>query len=183
MQRLVTVITPTTRDREEFNKRIAQIIHSQTYQNIEHLWDYSGLSVGAKRNNLCEQAKGEIILHADSDDWYQNDWVAKSVAHLLVNNCDITGLQDAYFMRGDERWKYTYKMQRPWVMGATMCYTKAWWERNRYRNINAGEDTHIQWDNKSIIVPHTYIDGFMSSIHPGNTCPRSLKDKEWSRIS
>lgn len=28
------------------------------------------LSVGAKRNALCREARGEIIVHWDDDDWY-----------------------------------------------------------------------------------------------------------------
>lgn len=183
MHPLVTIITPTTRDRGFFNKRIAQIAHSQTYPNIEHLWNYDNLPIGTKRNNIIQQAKGDIILHMDSDDWYQNDWVARSVNALIHGECDITGLQNGYFYRGDEKWLYTYCGNRSaFVLGATMCYWRSYALSHKFRNISTGEDSHFLFDNTPIIKPHTYIDGFGASIHGGNTCSNISNSPSWQRV-
>lgn len=180
---LVSIITPTTRDREQYNKKIAQIVHGQTYQNFEHLWDYGEGTIGAKRNRLCEQAKGAIILHMDSDDTYANDWVAKSVEFILNNKCDVTGLQDGYFSNGKSKWLYRCQIGRPYVLGATMCYWKAFWERFKFLDVKIGEDTHWILDNKCLVSPHKYIDGFVASIHEGNTCTRTMSDPAWKLVS
>lgn len=39
------------------------------------------MSVGAKRNRLIEQARGEWICHFDDDDYYADDYVAQMLAH------------------------------------------------------------------------------------------------------
>src|SRR5215204_4099526 len=41
-------------------------------------------SVGAKRNIACEQARGDIILHWDDDDWHAPHRVRYQVEALLA---------------------------------------------------------------------------------------------------
>lgn len=165
---LVTVITPTTHDRDAMNKRIRRIIAAQDYPYVEHIFAYGTGSIGLKRNLLCAQAKGEIILHADSDDYYATDWISKSIEALGDN--DLTGINRAFFYRPHTHlWEYNNQRNQRYVIGASMCYRKSMWERNKFReDIRQGEDAYF-CQNSGHIMPHDYHDGFCAILHGSNT--------------
>lgn len=173
---LVTVITPTTLDREQFNESIIQQFNAQDYPNKEHLFSTSDLTIGDKRNMLCSLAKGRIIIHMDSDDIYAPDWITKSVNALINSGAQLTGLSTAKFTDGTNNWQYIYKSPQPYILGATMCYYKSMWEQNKFKDINVGEDAMF-CANAGLILPHDYIDGFTATIHPGNTAKKSLSNR------
>lgn len=130
-------------------------------------------NIGAKRNAAVEATDAEIIVHWDDDDNYSPDWITKSVAHLLRTNAHLTGLASAKFTDGANTWQYIYNSGQPYVMGATMCYLRSMWERNKFPDKNVGEDNAF-CTNAGIISPHYYIDSFMATIHPNNTAKKSL---------
>jgi cellulose synthase/poly-beta-1,6-N-acetylglucosamine synthase-like glycosyltransferase len=175
---LVSVITPTTHDRAHFNERISRIFRAQDYQNKEILFDYGKGNVGAKRNKLCSLANGEIILNFDSDDWYAPDWISKSVAALLRFDCDMVGLSTAYFHSPtlNKTWQYVYPENEN-LHGATLCYRKSFWEKNNYLNMQVGEDS--QFVRKAKFMSHGYVDGFISTVHEGNTSPKNISGERW----
>jgi glycosyltransferase involved in cell wall biosynthesis len=90
---LVSCITPITESRRHFVPVIDSIISRQTYPHIEHIYLWGDGTIGDKRNKACEQAKGDIILHIDSDDMYSDDWVELQVSTLLSTCADICGLK------------------------------------------------------------------------------------------
>lgn len=165
---LVTVITPTTEDRAEMNERLKHMVLAQDYPNFEHYWmTGKEYSLGEKRNRLCQAAKGEIIIHADSDDLYAPDWISKSVEHLLKTGAGITGLSSAYFYKHPDLLDYTFRGSQAYALGATMCYHKHVWQRKPFKDINSGEDTLFLSGNK--VVPHYYKRSFLATLHGGNT--------------
>jgi O-antigen biosynthesis protein len=50
------------------------------------------MTIGAKRNAACEQARGEIIAHWDDDDWYAPDRLRYQVGPIAAGQADMTGL-------------------------------------------------------------------------------------------
>jgi glycosyltransferase involved in cell wall biosynthesis len=165
----VSIITPTTYSREYFNNLCAELGRKQDYKGqIEHLFDFSGDTIGNKRNALIERAKGDIIIHADSDDYYAPDWITKSVEFLLKSGREITGLDKAYFLHNNGKSQlYRYKGSQYYAIGATLCYLKTAWAKGKFKNTSNGEDTYFL-QGKSV-QPHTYIDGFCATVHGGNT--------------
>jgi glycosyltransferase involved in cell wall biosynthesis len=132
---------------------------------------FNGLkeSIGSKRNHLVNSAKGEIISHADSDDWYAPDYLRKAVAHLIATKSNIVGLSKAYFYRHPSNlWLYQAPGGMPYVIGSGMTYYKTVWEKKPFDNVNSGEDLNFQ-TNSGKIAPLDYIDGFMAMIHDKNT--------------
>lgn len=127
-------------------------------------------SIGWKRNRACELAEGKIILHQDSDDYYAPDWITRSFSHLVSSDADTTGLDKAYFCNQGIKQlrKYEYEGKQPYAVGATLCYYKRVWERNKFPGVSIGEDT-IFCANAGRIKPHKYINGFMAAIHGNNT--------------
>lgn len=179
---LVTVITPTTTDRTLFNRRIGEIFNSQDYPNKQHLFDFSSGTVGDKRNRLCRRAAGDIILHMDSDDIYAADWISKSVEALLSSDCSIVGLSTAKFhipAKG-KTWKYIYPPKEN-LIGATLCYHKSFWQSNMFRDIQEGEDNYFV--RGSDFKAHDYIDGFIATIHEGNTSKKNVSGERWVEVA
>ena len=60
------------------------------YQHVEHR-----LSIGTKRNWLNEQARGEIIVHFDDNDYYGKDYLA-TVGKVFNGSIDIAKLSGWY---------------------------------------------------------------------------------------
>ena len=184
---LVSVIIPTTADRQEFNANIEGLYSCQDYPNKELLLDYGPETIGEKRNNLCALAKGEIICHMDSDDLYKHDWISKSVDYLTKTGADVVGLS-AFEMYDTETgiyWRYAYTGdERPWLAGATMVYKRSHWERSPFPKVSSGEDAYFCYGRNGlvpIVAAHPYIAGFLSLLHKGNTSSK-LKCKRWKRL-
>lgn len=186
---LVSVICPTTHDRKSYNETILNNFIRQDYINKKLTFDYNSGTIGDKRNRLCEAAVGEVICHFDSDDIYSDDWISESVRSLLVSRADIVGLSQLNFYDQAKQagYQYTYNDPvRPWVAGATMCYLKSFWEKNRFVRWQTGEDQ--MFCNGAAggipkIYDHGYIEGFLASIHEGNTSRRQLYNPRYRRMS
>lgn len=175
----VTVITPTTHDRQHFNERCLSLFAAQDYQNIEHLFDYGTDSIGAKLNRICERATGSIIVRMDSDDIYAPDWVTRSVQALQA--CELTGLSTFNFHNytTGEIWQYRYPDNEN-MAGATLCFTKEFWQRGKFKDMSEGEDSEFIRGHK--FKPHDYVDGFIATIHAGNTSKKNTTGERWVRV-
>lgn len=195
-QPFITVIVPTTHERKHWNEQILNQYIAQDYHPKEILFDYNHGTIGEKRNRLCNISKGDIIFHFDSDDAYASDWITKSVADLIESKADIAGLSNVNFYDyiKDEAWGYDYykgqnkwHYEQAWVCGATMCYWKKFWERHPFKDVQVGEDGAFVTANSGEtirIASHDYVDGFLASIHPGNTSGRQLySNPRYTRLS
>ncbi len=181
----VTIIVPTTADREKENKNILEMICRQDYPNKEVLWDFEEGNVGQKRNRLCAKSTGQVIANFDSDDHYAKDWLSKSVKCLIENKADMVGLRNLYFYDDEKKegWLYDYPPTAfPWVAGATMVYWRHFWQSNPFPEIQVAEDVAFAYKTRNIWA-HDYIEGFVASIHPGNTSPRETWKSNYSRCS
>lgn len=166
---LVSVITPSMLSRRDLLDRCIDQVKEQDYPNVEHVIVHGDTTTGGKRNNCCEIAKGEIIIHFDDDDYYAPDWISRSVHALKENNADLVGLRKAYFYKPNSLLKlYERKAGQPYVLGATMCYKRSMWERNKFRDIKVAEDKYF-CAAAGEIYAHDYHTGFMATIHGDNT--------------
>ena len=159
--------------------RVDKIIQAQTYPDIEHIYLWGEGTIGDKRNRACQQAKGEIILHIDSDDLYSADWVEKQVNLLQDTGSDICGLSEIYFLSETEAWRYRWSNATPWVAGATLCYRKAFWETHPFRDIQVAEDYYFLDGAK--VVAGDYTDRFIATLHEDNTAPHR-KSTNWHKM-
>ncbi|MDH4320761.1 MAG: glycosyltransferase [Desulfobulbaceae bacterium] len=202
----VSCIMPTG-DRPEMVQRALALYRDQDYPDkelivvddgldkVDYLCGGEGIvylpmgrriSIGAKRNLACEQARGEIIVHLDDDDWYAGDWLTRQVEHLSATQAEVTGLAELLFydsVRG-EAWQYRYPAAgRLWVHGATLCYRKEFWRRSPFPDIDVGEDCSFLWrPGKPGIVAHDAIDGYLGHIHGANVSLKQTGDACWTKI-
>jgi len=141
------------------------------------------ISIGKARNIACKEAKGDIILHWDDDDWIA-DWRVKyQVDNLLLQRADICGLNKIIFyeIAPGRSWQYIYpEGERPWVSGNTLCYTKAFWSVNPFPEINVGEDVRFLWsERQKKIAALPDFTFYVALIHPGNSSPKHIMEKRW----
>lgn len=143
-------------------------------------------SVGAKRNLACEQARGRIIAHWDDDDWHAPHRLSYQVEALEREGAELCGISTLLFyeMRGGSGgrgWRYVYPTrQKAWLSGSSLCYTRAFWAGNRFREINVGEDARFVWNKPAARICALPDPGFhVGIIHKGNVSPKNTSGSFW----
>ena len=129
-------------------------------------------TIGMKRNYAIEKSCGEIIMHWDDDDWYAHDWMTRQLKVMENNQADIIGLNEILFFSPAQGkyWKYADKnTERPWLSGATMAYRRKFWDQHPFNDLQIGEDYDYIWNTGATIYAHDYYDGFVATLHNGNT--------------
>jgi glycosyltransferase involved in cell wall biosynthesis len=153
---------------------------------VRYLRMHPASRIGAKRNDACAAARGEIIVHWDDDDWSAPWRVSYQVQSLLDTDADICGLAHILFYDPNAgcAWEYLYPpVGRPWVHGATLAYRASFWRRNPFPDIHVGEDTRFVWSQQDPCVrPLERHDFFVGTIHGGNTSPKQTGDARWRSI-
>lgn len=138
----VSIICPS--NRPEQLPHLTEMYHRQDYKNKELIVITGDGTIGAKRNEACERAKGELIINFDDDDYYTSDYVSRCVSFMANSGANVSGLSTAYFYQKERQraWKYEYRGAQSYVIGSGMCYYRHVWERNKFKDVNMGEDTY-----------------------------------------
>lgn len=184
----VSIICPTIESRKHLRQRVEFMADYQTYPILELLFDKEPGTIGEKRNRLCDRAKGDVIIHMDDDDLYATYWIEVSVAELIKKESDMVGLSNACFTDIEDNyatWEYKYGISdKPFVLGATMVYWKETWRKHPFEHRNTGEDVKFQRARHEPIniVPHNFKEGFLATIHEGNTCKRIVECVDYTRL-
>jgi glycosyltransferase involved in cell wall biosynthesis len=144
-------------------------------------------TIGWKRNVACDQARAEIIVHWDDDDWMSPRRLSIQVSALMGSRADACGLACPLFYEpsSGRAWIYDYpRRARPWIAGGTLCYRRACWARRPFPNNSFGEDTHFVWVDPSPSLLALEDNRFFVGIfHPGNTDPKHVDQAPWRPIS
>jgi glycosyltransferase involved in cell wall biosynthesis len=138
-------------------------------------------TTGFKRNLACEQAKGEIIMHMDDDDWYAPDWITYSVNIFLNANSDLCGINQVQFYSPTLKKCWMTKnsnSKRPWLTGASLIYRKEFWQTHQFKDLRVGEDDDFIRNNNAKVSAHNYFEGFLSTLHPNNTSVKFFEDSK-----
>lgn len=205
MQPLVSCIMPTF-NRRAFAPRAIEYFLRQDYpdkelivvddgtnpiadlvpadERIRYIRLNERLTTGAKRNLGCQEARGEVILHWDDDDWAADWRISYQVENLLKERVDICGLDKVYYYdpAANRAWQYVYPAGgKPWVGGNTLCYHKSVWRENPFPNINV-EDTRFIWScvargKKILALPDSSF--FVAMIHDSNVSPKRTQDARY----
>ncbi len=153
MQPTVSIITPTY-NRRKFLPMLIEHIRAQTYPlermewlvyddgsdpiedvlaphkaalHIRYFRSETKLNIGAKRNKLHAEARGEILVVMDDDDYYMPERVAHAVQTLLGRKVQIVGStrNHMYFSDDGSVWE-TGPFNRNHATFGTMAFTKAY---------------------------------------------------------
>ncbi|HEX8149848.1 MAG TPA: glycosyltransferase [Pyrinomonadaceae bacterium] len=200
---LVTCVMPT-RDRRPFIAQALRCFGRQDYENLELLVVDDGesiadclpeggrvryvrperrLTLGAKRNFACEQARGEIVVHWDDDDWYPPWRVGAQVRALLDGRADVSGSSRVFYFRPSDGRAWEYRYFSPgavWVAGNTLAFRKSFWERNRFPDVQVGEDSlFLRGDPNCVIADLAEPSLCLGVVHAGNTSPKETDGMFW----
>jgi glycosyltransferase involved in cell wall biosynthesis len=200
----VTCIMPTA-DRRQFVPAAVQMFLAQHYAakellivddgtddiadlvpphpQIRYFRETRRRSIGAKRNFACQEARGEIIMHWDDDDWYAPWRVRYQVDMLESGRFNICGIDRVLFVNptSEKAWEYVYpRRSRPWVCGATFCYRKAFWRDHEFPDVNIGEDSRFVFsaskDEVRVLEENRF---FVGCIHAHNTSRKHTGGRRW----
>ncbi len=145
-------------------------------------------SVGWKRNRACAEARGEIVVHWDDDDWMA-PWRLEYQLAALLQHPDVAacGLSRVLFWEPATRraWEYHYPPHAPhWVAGGTLAYRRSAWRDRPFPDVRDGEDTRWIWalrPGRLLALPDS--DFFVGLVHPANTSPKRTKDRRWHPLA
>jgi glycosyltransferase involved in cell wall biosynthesis len=159
----------------------------KTLPAADNIWEIAMVdkeTIGAKRNLGASFSTAEIIVHMDDDDLYAPDWISRSVQALTSSGGNLTGLSTAYYkdVLNDALYLYTYpRTAQPYVLEATMCYYRKYWEQRPFKEISEGEG--IDFCAGAIVRPHMYVNGFTATLHGANTAShKQLCMKEFKLV-
>jgi predicted O-methyltransferase YrrM len=154
-----------------------------SHPRIRYLREEQRRTLGAKRNRLCEMARGKVIVHWDDDDWHAPDRLERQLAALQASGTDICGVDRVIFLAvdGSAAWDYAYGGAGPWVAGGSLCYRRDYWLRHPFPEIQMGEDT--QWilgaprERVHAMKDNTF---FVARVHAGNTSKKQTGSAWWT---
>ncbi|AKJ02882.1 Glycosyltransferase [Archangium gephyra] len=141
------------------------------------------MSLGAKRNLACREARGDIIVHWDDDDWSAAHRLRYQVPALLQARAAVCGVSRVFFHQPatGRSWQYVYPPgARPWMAGSSLCFTKDFWRGHPFPDINIGEDARFLWsDPNRPLVDLADNSFFVAMIHAVNTDPKRVEQRFW----
>lgn len=199
---LATCIMPT-HNRRAFVPRAVALFHAQDVDDIEllildggddpvrdlvpehprvrYLREPARMSLGARRNRLCQEARGEFIVHWDDDDWYPPHRVRVQVEAMRERGADACGSHTVYYHEPatDRAWRYAYRSGE-FVTGNTLAYRKAHWMRNLFADVQVGEDARfVRSVARGRLVDLADPSLCVATIHPGNVSPKRPGGAAW----
>jgi cephalosporin hydroxylase len=198
-QPLVTAIMPTA-DRRRFVPHAIRHFQKQDYPNRELIIVDDGADpvgdlvpddprirylrlpdrrkVGWKRNYACREARGDVIVHWDDDDWMASHRIRYQVERLLAERAALAGLSSILYHQpaSGQAWQFVYTGQsRRWFGGNTFCYRKAFWAKNPFPEIDVGEDARFVWNDRGSPMVALEDDSFfVGIIHGSNVSPKRV---------
>jgi glycosyltransferase involved in cell wall biosynthesis len=104
-------------------------------------------SIGAKRNAACAEARGEVLVQWDDDDWYGPERLTRQVAPLLAEVAGVSALDTRWVLGLPEAefWTISGALHKRMfvgnVAGGTLAFTRAVWLAGvRYPDSSLAED-------------------------------------------
>jgi glycosyltransferase involved in cell wall biosynthesis len=141
-------------------------------------------NIGAKRNLACERARGELIVHWDDDDWYPPSRVRVQIEALRQRGGDVCGSSVVYYLDREQQRAYCYRYSGSpvaWVAGNTLAYRREAWARNRFADIQVGEDSQFVWRLPAERVIDLRDPSLcVGSVHASNVSPKETRGPFWS---
>ena len=173
----ISVITPTY-NRRKFIPYIIECYKSQTYPkdkmewiiyddgsdpvkdifdnqlstipNLRYIYESEKQNIGVKRNRLNKEAKGDIIIAMDDDDYYPPERVSHVVNLLRANTrVELAGASEIYMFYSDI--KKIYKMG-PYNQNHATNGTMAW--KRTY------SDSHLYDETVTHAEEHSFLEDY-----------------------
>ena len=192
----ISVVTPV-RGREKFIPQLLECVNSQTIKAELVIVDnsrtpqtfpeyvksiYVGhrqFPTGVLRNFCAEQATGDIIVHFDSDDYYDPKYLQESLDFLVASGKQVAGCHSILFWdcRKQTAHRFIYQRDRAYACGASMIYFRDWWKDHKFSEKSIGEDTalcDVAREENQLASRSTDLIVARRNHSYGNTCKHGL---------
>jgi len=197
MQPLVSLLTPT-RNRRTFIPFLIESIKKQTYPKDRIEWviaddgedDLSDLvsgipmvrhfrfkdkvSIGSKRNFLAREARGDILIHIDDDDYYPPSRVSHAVHRLVIANKLLAGANQLLMLN-----IFNSEISRlgPYGLrhacGATLAYRKEYFQKHKFdKSDYKGEEAAFTNNFTNDMIQLDTLSTIICISHNTNTVPK-----------
>jgi glycosyltransferase involved in cell wall biosynthesis len=154
-------------------------------------------TIGAKRNLLCNLAKGEIIVHWDDDDWYSPFRLSVQLQPILAGEADITAFSDClyYDTATQQFWRCDACIFRRMFVGnvhsGTLAYRRSLFERGiKYPDMSSAEDARFLYQchiEGAIVRAIADVNHFIYVRHPRSTwqfrCGHHIDSRGWFAVN
>ena len=202
----VTVVTPTY-NRRSFITNLIAIYKNQTYPkdkmewiilddgkdcvgdlflevnipNIRYIYKDEKMNIGAKRNMLNKEAKGQIIIAMDDDDYYPKDRVS-TVVEMFAKypRVDLAGASEMFMYYIDTKNVYSigpYNSNH--ATNNTMAWRKKYSDKNKYDEyVTKGEEMSFLDNYKNPMIQLDPKKTILGICHTDNTVDKNdLRDE------
>jgi glycosyltransferase involved in cell wall biosynthesis len=140
-------------------------------------------TIGAKRNEACRLARGDLIAHWDDDDWNAPSRLRRQVEALGAGRAEVCGTSTLYFYQPstDGAWRYQYAAGVPtrMLVGTSLMYRRRAWERAPFPDIQIGEDARFVRAAAGRLSDLADPALCVATVHEANTSPRSPAGPFW----
>ena len=204
----VSVITPTYQ-RRPFMTALIQMYQQQTYPkekmewiilddgrdkvedvfkeaskiipNLRYIYHPEKLRIGEKRNRLNKEAKGNIIIAMDDDDYYPPQRVQTVVdAFAMHPDMNLAGSSKMLMYYMDTKKIYSIGPYGPnHATNGTMAYRKCYAEQHAYDNfVTKGEELSFLEQYRHPIIQLDPLSSILVICHTDNTVDKTRLRKE-----
>lgn len=129
-------------------------------------------SLGDKRNAMCEESRGDIIVHIDSDDLSAPGRISSQVNELVATGKDISGFHTLPFYDISTGQAYVYHLNSACVCGTSLVYRRDFWQRNPFPSTDIGEDLPYTSGNRERRISSDGRQLLVALLHDGNMSSR-----------
>jgi glycosyltransferase involved in cell wall biosynthesis len=139
--------------------------------------------LGTIRNIACDEARGDLIMHWDDDDWMAHWRIRYQVDGLLQSGADICGVSRLCYldMRTLSAWQYIYpEGRRPYVCDNTICFSKDFWSRHPFPDEQENAGLAFLWSDMPKQIVALEDDSFyIGLLHAANSAPKDVTGPRW----
>jgi GR25 family glycosyltransferase involved in LPS biosynthesis len=153
-----------------------QCYYQSNDKRITYIYDNQKQNIGFKRNFLNAQAKGDIIIWQDDDDYYFQDRIQKSVDAFTNNNASLIGVKSTKLYDAISQTSVEVKHSTPnYTQNNIMAYKKDFLETHSYLNSDkCNEERHF---TSNYSEPLYAFDGKELCIHIAHRSNTAAKAK------
>jgi len=137
--------------------------------NIKYI-KFDNISLGEKRNKLCENAKGDIIVFMDDDDFYPIDKVSECVKVLSNSNYLVTGssIMFVFYTKHNVIYKFGPYGKYHSTCG-TLAFKKKYIDDNKFPDVNKAEEKQFLKNFRNPLLQMNPYKSILVIAHDNNT--------------
>ena len=138
-------------------------------ENIKYI-KFDKISLGNKRNKLCQEAKGDIIVFMDDDDFYPIYKVSECVNVLLNSSYLITGssIMYVFYTKHNTIYKFGPYGKNHSTCG-TLAFKKEYIKDNKFPNLDKAEEKTFLKNYRNQLIQMDPFKAILVIAHDDNT--------------